>query len=302
MTVPNSGFICVGKPPGWTSFDVVRFARERWNIKYVGHTGTLDPMAEGILILCLGEARKLSSNFLELPKSYMATIRFGCITDTDDITGSIIASSDLSALKKSDVYHAAESFMGDILQTPPKYSAVKIDGQRAYKKARKGKQFEIPPKKATIHEFNIRDVALPDVTAEIRCSSGTYIRSIARDWGESLGVGGTLSKLTRTSIGHLNLNDSHSIEQLRNLDRPPFLEIDYALSFISRLLVNDKMASLMRKGVALNQIDLDMLPGKGGGHGRSILMMNDGFPVALIKEPNGLETEYSYMRVFSEWK
>jgi len=183
---PGSDILCVVKPSGWSSYDVIRHAKKKWNVRQVGHTGTLDPMAEGVLILCFGYATKLAGVFLDLPKKYYAAIRFGVTTDTDDITGEIIAEGDFSSLNESDIELTAQKFIGDIDQLPPKFSALKIDGKPAYVNARKGKEVTLEKRPVSIYNLRICKLCLPQVEVEIDCSSGTYIRSIARDWGDTV--------------------------------------------------------------------------------------------------------------------
>jgi len=302
LTVSRSGILCVNKPVGWTSFDVVRFSKGKWKIKQIGHTGTLDPMAEGVLVLCFGAATKLSGLFLKLSKNYIATIRFGITTDTDDITGNLIENSDVSNLSKSSIMDSTGRFKGKIMQSPPKFSAIKISGQPAYRKARQEKDFYLREREIVISDFLIHDIDLPDVTVEINCSSGTYIRSIARDWGKDLGVGGTLAGLKRTSVGHLTLKDCNTIEQLREYESPPFLDIDYAASFLPRLPVNDSQTVKILHGEKLDRSLIEKFAAFADGVNKILLVKRNRCPLALIEKTNSTQNGYRYLRLITEWK
>ncbi len=300
MTIHNSGILGVFKPHGWTSYDVVNFAKKRWKLKKVGHTGTLDPIAEGVLILCLGSATRLSSLFLNLRKSYSAKIRFGISTDTDDITGEPLYEKDISHLTADEILKAMEMFYGVIEQIPPKYSALKIKGKPAYILARKGGPVNLKERQVEIYRFEMKDVSLPEVTVDIECSKGTYIRSIARDWGEKLGVGGILVRLMRTSIGNISLGDCHTIEELENLDSPPLLDFEYATSFIKRVKVPSTITELIKNGEPLQFLSEE----KGiefPSDGVFLLLNQNGLPIALAEKDKVDKKHFRYLAVFPEW-
>jgi tRNA pseudouridine55 synthase len=195
------GVLPVDKPPGPTSHDMVARARRTLGTRRIGHTGTLDPFASGLLLLCIGRATRVAEYLSGMDKRYSAVVRLGASTDTDDAAGSIIAACDPGHITPAAVERALQAQRGAILQTPPAYSAKKIRGERAYALARRGRTVVLPPVPVTIHELTITHFALPEVHLEIACSTGTFIRAIARDIGNALGVGAHLRALRRTVIG-----------------------------------------------------------------------------------------------------
>ncbi len=209
-----NGVLVVDKPLGWTSADVCRRIRSRTAGAKVGHAGTLDPLATGVLVICLGKATKLIESIQASEKVYETTIDLSASTTTDDAEGEReeIAIEAPPSLK--DVRDACGALTGEIGQTPPTYSAVKVGGQRAYKLARQGKEVQIKPKKVTVHEIMIERYDWPDLELTIRCGKGTYIRSIARDLGNALGTGGTLTALRRTRIGEHTIDRAICPEDL----------------------------------------------------------------------------------------
>ena len=207
------GLLLVDKPEGPTSHDVIGHVREALGIRRVGHTGTLDPFASGLLVLCLGWATRLAEYLVGLPKAYRAVARLGARTDTDDRTGSVISKSDAwHSLSEVDLRVALSAQLGEIDQVPPTYSAKKVDGRRAYAVAREGKSPKLRTQRVTIGQLELLEYAPPDATFGIECSSGTYVRAVARDWGEALGVGAHLTLLSRTRIGEFNLDDAIRVE------------------------------------------------------------------------------------------
>lgn len=233
------GFLNIYKPKGITSHDVVARLRRVAKIKQIGHTGTLDPFAEGVLPICIGKATRLIE-YLNDDKEYLATVQFGKTTDTYDIEGKITSEFD-KKVTSDDVIKALKDFEGEILQTPPIYSAIKVNGKKLYDYAREGKKVEIQPRKVFINKIELQSFDEQNQTADIlvACSKGTYIRSIAYDLGEKLGCGGYLTKLVRTRAGKftvensINLDDFNTIEKVgQNLINPlemldlPTLEID----------------------------------------------------------------------------
>lgn len=200
--IPLNGVLALDKPVGPTSHDAVAAVRRALHTRAVGHTGTLDPFASGLLLICVGPATRLAEYITPLPKTYVATIRLGAATDTDDHTGTVISSSDeWRDLSAEAVEQALAVQVGTIEQVPPAYSAKKVDGERMYAVARRGGEVEGKPVTVTIHAIRVLSMELPDVVVEVECGSGTYIRAIARDAGEALGVGGHLTALRRTRIG-----------------------------------------------------------------------------------------------------
>jgi tRNA pseudouridine55 synthase len=210
---PN-GVLPVDKPEGPTSHDVVARVRRALRTRAVGHTGTLDPFASGLLLVCAGPATRLAEYLTGLTKTYVATLRLGATTDTDDLTGETIGGSDAwRSVTREQIEAALRAQVGTIEQLPPLYSAKKVDGERMYAAARRGEQVERKPSTVTIHAIRLLGIDLPDVEFEVECGAGTYIRAIARDAGGALGVGGHLRTLRRTRVG------PHSVERAVPLDQ-----------------------------------------------------------------------------------
>lgn len=209
------GFLNVYKPKGMTSHDVVSFMRKITNIKQIGHTGTLDPFAEGVLPVCIGKATRLIE-YLADDKEYLATVQFGRNTDTYDVEGVVTETFD-KKVSEEEVFIGLKNFEGEIEQLPPIYSAIKVNGKKLYEYARKGQNVEIQPRKVFIERIELKNFDEINQTAEIlvKCSAGTYIRSIAYDLGKILGCGGHLIKLIRTKAGGFNIENSSSLEDLK---------------------------------------------------------------------------------------
>ena len=208
--------IPIDKQTGWTSFDVVKKLRGLVRVKKVGHAGTLDPMATGLLICLVGKATKRMTLFMEERKEYTGTIRLGESTPSYDAETDVVRRLPTNHLKPTDILEAASSFVGEIQQEPPMYSALKVGGERLYKKARRGETIKRKKRDVTIYKFDIDAIENNDVHFTIGCSKGTYIRSIAHDLGEVLQVGGHLSRLHRTSIGSIHVRDAWSINSLQD--------------------------------------------------------------------------------------
>jgi tRNA pseudouridine55 synthase len=207
MTQPVNGFLVVDKPSKFTSHDVVNKVRRSTGVKKIGHAGTLDPMATGVLVLCLGYATRLSEYVMASDKTYLATLRLGLETDTYDADGRPTAEADpdrLAALTRADVEAQLAQFRGNILQVPPMYSAIQKNGKRLYELARAGIEIEREPRPVTISELEIVDWYTQTVILSVTCSAGTYIRSLAHDLGQALGVGAHLTALRRTRSGTLD--------------------------------------------------------------------------------------------------
>ena len=209
------GFLNVYKPKGMTSHDVVSFMRKITNIKQIGHTGTLDPFAEGVLPVCIGKATRLIE-YLADDKEYLATVQFGRNTGTYDIEGVVTETFD-KKVSEEEVFIGLKNFEGEIEQLPPIYSAIKVNGKKLYEYARKGQNVEIQPRKVFIERIELKNFDEINQTAKIlvKCSAGTYIRSIAYDLGKILGCGGHLIKLIRTKAGGFNIENSSSLEDLK---------------------------------------------------------------------------------------
>lgn len=213
------GLLLIDKPAGLTSHDVVLIARRAYGQRSIGHLGTLDPFATGLLVLLLGKSTRLG-NFLDVePKVYEATIKFGSETDTDDSTGTVVRTADPPSplLLRAGL----EKLLGEISQTPPDYSAKSVDGQRAYKAARKGTPLALEPVKVTVHAWGVTNQTAGALSATITCSGGTYIRALARDLGRIAGSAAHLASLRRTGMGSLTVRDAMSLDELKSASIPP---------------------------------------------------------------------------------
>jgi len=207
--------ILIDKPFGWTSFHVVHKIRKVVRVKKVGHAGTLDPMATGLLIICTGKKTKEISKYQDLEKTYTGTITLGKSTPSMDLETEVIEEKSIIGITEENILIQIEKFIGEIFQIPPMYSAVKYKGKSLYKFARKGKTVEREPRKVIVTKFNINEIKLPDIFFEISCSKGTYIRAIANDLGKNLGCGAVLSSLRRTKIGDFNVEDAIQVEEFK---------------------------------------------------------------------------------------
>jgi tRNA pseudouridine55 synthase len=210
----ESGLVVVDKPGSMTSHDVVSRVRRLAGTRKVGHAGTLDPMATGVLALGLNRATRLLGHLTLTDKRYDATIRLGGTTTTDDADGDLVSSSPTDHLSEDDVRSALSSLVGEIDQVPSSVSAVKVDGRRAYARVRAGEEVELSARRVTIHAIDVVSLDLPEVKVAVHCSSGTYVRAIARDLGAALGVGGHLTALRRTAVGPFTLADARTIDEL----------------------------------------------------------------------------------------
>jgi tRNA pseudouridine55 synthase len=208
--------ILVNKPLEWTSFDVVRKLRYKLKIKKIGHAGTLDPLATGLLILCTGKMTKKIDEYQAQEKEYTGRFIIGQSTPSHDLETEVTETFDISNLTVEKIHATAKSFIGNIGQVPPMHSAIKVEGKRAYELARKGVTAELKTRSVTITEFDITAVDLPSVSFRVVCSKGTYIRSLARDFGLALGGGAYLAELCRTRIGSFHLKDAQEIEDIAN--------------------------------------------------------------------------------------
>ena len=215
----SDGFLVVDKAPGMTSHDVVAIGRRALNTRKVGHAGTLDPMATGVLVLGFNNGTRLLQYITDGDKSYKATIVLGASTTTDDHEGEITSTADASGVKDEEIKRILGQMVGEIMQRPTNVSAIKVDGKRAYDRARSGEEFELPARKVTISQLDILDIRHKDATTlvdiAVTCSAGTYIRAIARDLGAELKVGGHLNVLRRTRVAGFTLDQAVGIDQLK---------------------------------------------------------------------------------------
>ena len=211
------GILVVDKPAGPTSFDVVHRVRASLKVAKVGHTGTLDPMATGVLPICLGAATRLAGHLTEGDKEYLATVALGASTDTQDATGTVLQTRDVPALTRALLDGAIAKFLGPQQQVPPMYSAVKIDGKRLYEHARAGREIEREPRSITVHAMELLDFGERELKIRVACSKGTYVRTLAHDLGEALGCGAHLSALRRTKSGPFGLENAAQLKELMEL-------------------------------------------------------------------------------------
>ena len=215
-TYEQGQVLLINKPLHWTSFDVVRRVRHLVKVKKVGHAGTLDPLATGLLVICTGKFTKKINEYMSQEKEYTGSFTIGAETPTYDLESEPQNFKSIDEVSGSQINFVAQKFLGEISQIPPAHSAIKLKGKRVYELARKGKQVELEPRKVFIKEFEITKTELPTINFRVVCSTGTYIRSLANDFGNALGCGAYLSSLCRTRIGSFNLEDALSLEQFEN--------------------------------------------------------------------------------------
>ncbi|MCQ9351596.1 tRNA pseudouridine(55) synthase TruB [Corynebacterium sp. 153RC1] len=275
----RSGLVIVDKPAGLTSHDVVGKLRRIFGTKKVGHAGTLDPMATGVLVLGIERGTKFLAHLVTTEKSYAATIRLGAATSTDDAEGELLSTADASGLTDAAIAGAVAQLTGDIMQVPASVSAIKLGGKRAHELVREGKEVAIPARPVTVHRFDIlaRRTAQPwvDLDVEVDCSSGTYIRSLARDLGAMLGTGGHLTALRRTSVGAFGLDRAKTLEELQEAPELS-MTLDEALAASFPVL---KVTQAEAEALAMGKW---MEP--RGLRGVHAAVTEEGLAVALVKE------------------
>ncbi|MDO4929411.1 MAG: tRNA pseudouridine(55) synthase TruB [Corynebacterium sp.] len=292
-----SGIVVVNKPAGMTSHDVVSRLRRAFSTKKVGHAGTLDPMATGVLVAGINRGTKFLAHMVADDKRYIAEIALGTTTVTDDCEGEVLTQapeSELSALTEEQILAALDSFRGDIMQKPTAVSAIKIDGKRAYQRVREGEDVDIPARPVTIHSLDVLGMSLgaqPRLQIAVHCSSGTYIRAIARDLGEALGVGGMLTALQRTSVGAFGLNKAHDLEALA--ENP---ELSYTLDEVLPLCyptleVDASEARALSMGKWLEPRGLKGIHAAVGPDGKAIALVKESgkrLSVVFVARPSTL--------------
>jgi tRNA pseudouridine55 synthase len=292
MTSGKDGLVIVDKPGGLTSHDVVARIRRLAGTRRVGHAGTLDPMATGVLVVGVEKATRLLGYLTVTEKQYDATIRLGQSTSTDDAEGEVTFTASAqgvsaAALTQHELAKAIAELTGEIQQVPPAVSAIKVDGQRAYKLTRAGAAPELKPRPVTVYEFTVTDVRpagdgdLTDVDATVRCSSGTYIRALARDLGDKLGTGGHLTALRRTRVGGYGLDAAQTLDQLADRFEVMPLAQAAAAVFPRRDLSADEARRLAHGG------RLPAGPPGTGTSGPTAAFAPDGSLVALLAEQDG---------------
>ena len=250
-----NGIIIIDKPQEWTSNDVVSRLRRVFNTRRIGHGGTLDPMATGVLPVFVGRATRGVEFFEHAEKVYETTIRFGLTTDTEDITGKILTETEVS-LTESDLLAVLPRFRGEIMQVPPMYSAIKVNGQKLYDLARKGREVERQARPITIHELQMLEFTGNEARLRVRCSKGTYIRTLCKDIGEALGCGGCMAALRRVEAGEYTLEGSIPLRQLLDLSEAGedvehlLRPVDTMFASHPELRLNEKQARLVKNGNA----------------------------------------------------
>jgi len=269
MSVRIDGVVLLDKPAGMSSQGAVTAVKRAFNADKAGHTGTLDPMATGLLPICLGEATKYSQDLLDADKTYIAKVQFGSRTDTGDAEGQIVETFDLpNFVDEAAIQKALDSvlmqFTGAIQQVPPMYSALKRDGKPLYEYARAGVELERTPREIIIHRIRWTDIQWPQATLEVSCSKGTYIRVLAEDIGSALHCGAHLIGLRRTEVGHLNLEQSFTLESIqKGLQESStyILPVDALLQTLPHLTVDEQQAKRLEMGqrVPLNLPSIEAL-------------------------------------------
>ena len=278
-----NGIIIIDKPQEWTSNDVVSRLRRVFNTRRIGHGGTLDPMATGVLPVFVGRATRGVEFFEHAEKVYEATVRFGLTTDTEDTTGKVLTETEVN-LTEEELLAVLPKFRGDILQVPPMYSAIKVNGQKLYDLARKGREVERQPRPITIHELQLLEFTGREARLRVRCSKGTYIRTLCKDIGEALGCGGCMAALRRVEAGEYTLEGSVPLRQLLDLSEAGedvehlLRPVDTMFASHPALHLNEKQTRLVKNGNAFSEHCPD---------GTYRVYAPDGDFLALCKAENG---------------
>ena len=297
----SSGWIFVNKPKNVSSFDVIRKLKKIFSIKRIGHAGTLDPLATGILPIAFGSATKTIPYLVSSKKEYRFSISWGIRTTTHDMEGEVIDESNFVP-SKEDILSAVSDFKGEFYQRPPKYSAVKINGQRAYKLARSGIDFNIKEKKVKLYELIIKDHKKNKTEFLAKVGKGFYIRSLARDLCEKLATSGVIDTLERTELGQFSLENAFSLETIEKLVHSApagmvggnlLVPLSEVLDDIPALLISDKEAKRFQQGQSFSNNDLL----KYSKLGREVLLLKDNRPIGLATV---VENSFKPKKVFSE--
>ncbi|MFH0844173.1 MAG: tRNA pseudouridine(55) synthase TruB [Pseudomonadota bacterium] len=305
MGHPHDGILLIDKNENETSFDVVRKVKKVLRINKIGHAGTLDPFATGLLIILLGQGTKLSPYLLEAKKVYEARMRLGIETDTQDLTGRVMRTVPVPEFDCEYIKKQAQGFIGEMEQTPPAFSAVKYRGRRSYWFARKGIRVELPKRKVTFYSIKVTTMEPPDITIEVICSSGTYIRRLASDFGEKLGPGAHLRALRRLAIGSFKLKgaiDSGHIGLIPLGDLcQMIIPLRHSLPDMSEVEIDAKLAQKIRNGYQPGWEDGILPPPFEGHHDKKFKLRSMSELVAIVnlqKTPLKPEGDIRLMRVF----
>lgn len=283
------GIINVYKEKGYTSHDVVARLRGILGQKRIGHTGTLDPDAEGVLPVCLGKATKVCELLADWDKTYRAILLLGQVTDTQDVSGKILETREVTASIK-EVYEAIQSFKGEYAQVPPMYSALKVNGKKLYELAREGKTVERKARNVQIHEIKIHEIVLPRISMTVNCSKGTYIRTLCHDIGQKVGCGGCMEQLLRTQVGMFRVEESLRLDEIEVLHDLGQLQehmaaIDSLFSLYPAVTVKQEYQKLLDNGNELygRQVGKQGFPGQDG-------------PVRMYGSDGNFQAVYEYLK------
>ncbi len=292
------GIIAVNKDRGFTSFDVVAKLRGILKTKKIGHTGTLDPEARGVLVVCVGKATKLVETLMDHDKTYEAGLHLGRKTDTCDIWGETISENALN-VTEDEVRQVIYSFKGPQKQIPPMYSAKKVDGKKLYELAREGKSVERKAVDIEIYDIAIHEISLPEVRFRVSCSKGTYIRSLCHDIGEKLGCGGCMSSLLRTQTGNFTLENAHSLDEIQKAADEGRIEdilipIDRVLGYKKVNVLSDS-AKALENGNRLSFSDVEVSCDIDVGEPVCVYHPDGRFAASYVREKNGFKLDKYYL-------
>lgn len=274
----TDGLVLVDKPAGWTSHDVVARIRRLAGTRRVGHAGTLDPMATGLLVVGVERATRLLGHLALHDKDYLATIRLGVTTSTDDADGSVVAAADASAVTDEELRSAVSRLTGDLMQVPSAVSAIKVGGERAYARVRAGESVELAARPVTVSRFDVLARRGDDIDVAVTCSTGTYVRALARDVGAALGVGAHLTALRRTRIGGVRIDDARTLDQLAAEFAVVPLASALTTAFPVRVLTDEEVFRVAR-GQRIEVAEM--------GPGPVAALAGDGTAVALLEQRDG---------------
>ena len=297
-----SGVVVIDKPEGISSAGVVARVKKLFGARKVGHAGTLDPLATGVLICCLNRATRLSQFLLRGDKMYEAELVLGTVTDTQDVTGTVVEQHALTGITEERIHAAAAGFVGTITQVPPVYSALKHKGMPLYKLARRGKAVEKPARPVRINGLELLTVDLPMVRFSVSCSSGTYVRTLCADIGRSLGCGGHLVRLRRTASSGFTTLDAWELDRLVQLEeqgrlRETVIPMNAALPLMPQVVASEEMAEKIKHGMKLVEADFDDRPRVPGQKALKVVDRH-GCLIAVISESQA-PGSYNYCCVFS---
>lgn len=289
-----NGIVVVNKEKGFTSHDAVNVIRKIFDMRKVGHTGTLDPEATGVLPICLGKATRVSDLIMESDKEYIAEMKLGTKTDTQDIWGEVVEQSD-KKVSEEEFVSAIESFNGEYDQIPPMYSAIKIDGKKLYEIARQGKEVERKPRRVNIHYIEILDINEGQARIKVGCSKGTYIRTLINDIGEKLGTFACMTGLNRTKSGVFHIEDAYTLDELKNIKENGDLNkvlynADYVFSSLNRIDLSHELKERFLNGA---RSTVENIPGRYRVYDLNGAFLGIGY-VEEEKNRNILRTEKNF--------